>query len=60
MNYYQYSISKIKTAKTPEQLSKIEDRVERAYNAGFVTAKEFWELDRKLVDRSLRLEGVLE
>lgn len=59
MNNYQYSISKIKTAKTIEQLSKVEDWLEKMYNAGFVTAKEFWELDRKLVERSLKLEGVL-
>jgi hypothetical protein len=59
MNNYQYSISKIKTAKTPEQLSKVEDWLERMYNAGFVTAKEFWELDRKLVEHSLKLEGVI-
>lgn len=59
MNNYQYSISKIKTAKTIEQLSKVEVWLEKMYNAGFVTAKEFWELDRKLVERSLKLEEVL-
>ena len=59
MNNYQYSISKINTAKTTEQLDKVEVWLEKMYNAGFVTAKEFWELDRKLVERSLKLEGVL-
>jgi len=33
--------------------------LEKMYNAGFVTAKEFWELDRKLVEHSLKLEEVL-
>lgn len=59
MNNYQYSISKIKTAKTTEQVSEVEDWLERMYNAGFVTAKEFWELDRKLVEHSLKLEGLV-
>ena len=59
MNNYQYSISKIKTAKTIEQLSKVEVWLEKMYNAGFVTAREFWELDRKLIDHSLKLEGML-
>jgi len=58
MNYYQYSISKIKTAKTIEQLSKVEHWLERMYNAGVFTDKEFGELDCKLVDHSLKLEGV--
>lgn len=59
MNNYQYSISKIKTAKTTEQVSEVEVWLEKMYNAGFVTAREFWELDRKLVDHSLKLEGML-
>ncbi len=59
MNNYQYSISEIKTAKTTEQVSEVEDWLERMYNAGFVTAKEFWELDRKLVEHSLKLEGLV-
>ncbi len=59
MNYYQYGISKIKTAKTIEQFSKVEDWLERMYNAGVFTDKEFGELDCKLVDHSLKLEGVL-
>ncbi len=59
MNYYQYAISKIKTTKTIEQLSKVEDWLERMYNAGVYTGKEFRDLDCKLVDHSLKLEGVL-
>lgn len=59
MNDYQYSISKIKTAKTIEQLSKVEDWLERMYNAGVFTDKEFSDLDCKLVDHSLKLEGVI-
>ena len=59
MNYYQYGISKIKTAKTIEQFSKVEDWLERMYNAGVFTDKEFGELDCKLVDHSLKLEGVI-
>lgn len=58
MNYYQYSISKIKTAKTIEQLSKVEDWLERMYNAGVFTPSELSQLDRKTVDRFLQLEGV--
>lgn len=58
MNYYQYSISKIKTAKTIEQLSKVEDWLERMYNAGVLTPSELSQLDRKTVDRFLQLEGV--
>ena len=59
MNDYQYSISKIKTAKTIEQLSKVEDWLERMYNAGVFTPSELRELDCKLVDHSLKLEGVI-
>jgi hypothetical protein len=58
MNYYQYSISKIKTAKTIEQLSKVEDWLEKMYNAGVLTPSELSQLDRKTVDRFLQLEGV--
>ena len=58
MNDYQYSLSKIKTAKTVEQLSKVEDWLEKMYNAGVFTPSEFRRLDRKTVDRFLQLEGV--
>tara|TARA_R110002124_G_scaffold246294_1_gene411394 strand:- start:502 stop:684 length:183 start_codon:yes stop_codon:yes gene_type:complete len=58
MNDYQYSLSKIKTAKTVEQLSKVEDWLERMYNAGVFTPNELSQLDRKTVDRFLQLEGV--
>jgi hypothetical protein len=37
MNYYQYSLSKIKTAKTVEQLDKVEVWLEKMYNAGVLT-----------------------
>ncbi len=59
MNYYQYAISKIKITKTIEQLSKVEDWIERMYNAGVFTLEELVELDRKLVDHSLKLEGII-
>lgn len=58
MNYYQYSISKIKTAKTVEQLDKVEVWLEKMYNAGVLTPIELSQLDRKTVDRFLQLEGV--
>ena len=58
MNYYQYSISKIKTAKTVEQLDKVEVWLEKMYNAGVLTPSELSQLDRKTVDRFLQLEGV--
>jgi len=58
MNYYQYSISKIKTAKTIEQLSNVEVWLEKMYNAGVLTPSELSQLDRKTVDRFLQLEGV--
>ncbi len=58
MNHYQYGISKIKTAKTIEQLSKVEDWLERMYNTGVFTPEELGQLDRKLVDHSLKLEGI--
>mgnify|MGYP003628052087 FL=1 len=59
MNYYQYSLSKIKTAKTVEQLSKVEVWLEKMYNAGVFTPSEFRRLDCKLVDHSLKLEGII-
>ena len=59
MNYYQYSLSKIKTAKTVEQLSKVEVWLEKMYNAGVFTTSEFGRLDDKLVDHSLKLEGII-
>jgi len=37
MNYYQYSLSKIKTAKTVEQLDKVEVWLEKMYNAEVLT-----------------------
>jgi len=58
VNYYQYSISKIKTAKTVEQLDKVEVWLEKMYNAGVLTPIELSQLDRKTVDRFLQLEGV--
>ena len=58
MNYYQYSLSKIKTAKTVEQLDKVEVWLEKMYNAGVFTPNEFHRLDCKLVDHSLKLEGI--
>ncbi len=58
MNYYQYSLSKIKTAKTVEQLDKVEVWLEKMYNAGVLTPSELSQLDRKTVDRFLQLEGV--
>ena len=58
MNYYQYSLSKIKTAKTVEQLDKVEVWLEKMYNAGVFTPSELSQLDRKTVDRFLQLEGV--
>tara|TARA_R110002096_G_scaffold426022_1_gene635215 strand:- start:38 stop:220 length:183 start_codon:yes stop_codon:yes gene_type:complete len=58
MNSYQYSLSKIKTAKNAEQLDKVETWLERMYNAGFLTPIEFSALDGVLVDKHLKLEGV--
>ena len=58
MNYYQYSLSKIKTAKTVEQLDNVEVWLEKMYNAGVLTPSELSQLDRKTVDRFLQLEGV--
>ena len=59
MNYYQYAISKIKITKTIEQLSKVEVWLEKMYNAGVFTLEELLQLDRKLVDHSLKLEGII-
>ena len=59
MNYYQYSLSKIKTAKTVEQLDNVEVWLEKMYNAGVLTPSELSQLDRKTVDRFLQLEGVI-
>jgi hypothetical protein len=59
MNNYQYSLSKIKTAKTVEQLAQVELWLERMYNAEFLTPSEFRRLDCKLVDHSLKLEGII-
>ena len=58
MNDYQYSLSKIKTAKTVEQLDNVEVWLEKMYNAGVLTPSELSQLDRKTVDRFLQLEGV--
>ena len=59
MNYYQYSLSKIKTAKTVEQLDKVEGWLEKMYNAGVLTSGELSALDGVLVDKHLKLEGVI-
>jgi hypothetical protein len=59
MNYYQYSLSKIKTAKTVEQLNKVEVWLEKMYNAGVLTPSELSALDGVLVDKHLKLEGVI-
>jgi len=59
MNYYQYSLSKIKTAKTFEQLDKVEVWLEKMYNAGVLTPSELSTLDGVLVDKHLKLEGVI-
>ena len=59
MNDYQYSLSKIKTAKTVEQLDNVEVWLAKMYNAGVFTPSEFRQLDCKLVDHSLKLEGVI-
>ena len=59
MNNYQYSLSEIKIAKTVEQLDKVEVWLEDIYNAGFLTPSEFRRLDCKLVDKHLKLEGVI-
>jgi len=50
MNYYQYSLSKIKTAKTVEQLDKVEVWLEKMYNAEVLTPSELSALDGVLVD----------
>jgi hypothetical protein len=59
MNYYQYSLSKIKTAKTVEQLDKVEVWLEKMYNAGVLTPSELSTLDGVLVDKHLKLEEVI-
>ena len=59
MNYYQYSLSKIKTAKTFKQLDKVEVWLEKMYNAGVLTPSELSTLDGVLVDKHLKLEGVI-
>lgn len=59
MNNYQYSLSKIKTAKTVEQLDNVEVWLEKMYNAGVFTPIEFSALDGVLVDKHLKLEGVI-
>jgi hypothetical protein len=61
MNYYQYShkLSKIKTAKTVEQLDKVEVWLEKMYNARVLTPDELSVLDGVLVDKHLKLEGVI-
>ena len=59
MNNYQYSLSKIKTAKTVEQLDNVEVWLEKMYNAGVFTPIGFSALDGVLVDKHLKLEGVI-
>ena len=59
MSNYQYALGKIKATKTFEQLNKVEILLTQLYNAEFLTGSEFSRLDCKLVDHSLKLEGIL-
>ena len=59
MNNYQYALGKIKGTKNTKQLNKVEVLLSQLYTYGFLTGKEFRKLDCKLVDHSLKLEGVL-
>lgn len=59
MTNYQYALGKIKAAQTFEQLDKVEVFLTQLYDAGFLTVKEFGRLDGKLVDHSLKIEGII-
>ena len=59
MSNYQYALGRIKATKTFEQLNKVEILLTQLYNAEFLTGSEFSRLDCKLVDHSLKLEGIL-
>lgn len=59
MNNYQYALGKIKATKTVEQLERVETLLTQLYNAEFLTGSEFRRLDCKLVDHSLKLEGII-
>jgi hypothetical protein len=59
MTNYQYALGKIKATQTLEQLDKVEVLLTQLYDAGFLTVKEFGRLDGKLVDHSLKLEGII-
>ena len=59
MNNYLYALGKIKATKTVEQLDKVEILLTQLYDAEFLTGSEFCRLDCKLVDHSLKLEGII-
>jgi hypothetical protein len=59
MTNYQYALGKIKATQTLEQLDKVEVLLTQLYDAEFLTVKEFCRLDGKLVDHSLKLEGII-
>mgnify|MGYP001041517940 CR=1 FL=1 len=59
MSNYQYALGKIKATQNLEQLDKVEVLLSQLYTYGFLTGKEFRRLDCKLVDHSLKLEGII-
>ena len=59
MTNYQYALGKIKATQTFEQLDKVEVFLTQLYDARFLTVKEFGRLDGKLVDHSLKIEGII-
>jgi len=55
MTNYTAMVKRINKADTVEALCKLERSLDRLYNAGVFTVKEFAKLDGKMVDKSTEM-----
>ena len=53
MTNYTAMAQRISKAETVEEIRKLERSLDRLYNAGVFTVKEFIKLDGKMVDKSI-------
>ena len=51
MSNYKSALQRIASAKTVEDVRKVEAGLSRVYSAGFFTENEFMRLDRKILAR---------
>jgi len=55
MTNYKAMAQRINKAETMEEIRKLERSLDRLYNAGVFTVKEFAKLDGKMVDKSTEM-----